>query len=61
MAKREKQFPKEIFVGVEHSQGEPYMVAEKSPDTLIVQNSDRVIAIYQFVRMAKVMNKTEVR
>lgn len=61
MGKKKEQYPKQLFVGKENEgTDEEYFLASESPDGMEVSNEERTVAIYQLVRMAKVVNKTEV-
>jgi len=61
MAKTKKTFPKNIYVGVEYDKNSDYLVADRVPDSLAMDDAgEREIAIYQFVRLAKVKTKIEV-
>ena len=58
MAKRD--FPKQIYIGTEHADNEKFFVADSDYEALASQNDVREIAIYSLVRVAKVVNKSEV-
>lgn len=60
MAKTKEKFPKQIYVGKEQDRDSEFLVASDSPEGMEVQNDERTVAIYQLVRVVKVVNKTEV-
>lgn len=60
MAKAKEKFPKQIYVGKEQDRDTEFLVASDSPEGMEVQNDERTVAIYQLVRVVKVVNKTEV-
>ena len=58
MAKRD--FPKHIYVGIDSAYNEKFLVADKDYEGLAVQGDQREIAVYELVRVATVVNKSEV-
>lgn len=61
MSKRTEKFPKEIYVGHESDgEGGSFLVANETPEGMEVTNDERRVAVYEFVRVAKLVNKTEV-
>ena len=58
MAKRD--FPKQIYVGIEIDDDKKFLVADKDYEGLAVQGDQREIAVYELVRVATVVNKSEV-
>lgn len=60
MAKSNKAFPKKIYVGVEYDKDNDFLAADRDPAGLALDVGEREIAIYEFVRLAKVRTKIEV-
>jgi len=60
MAKTKQTFPKKIYVGVEYDKDNDYLVADRSPEGFALDVGDREIAIYEFVRKAKIRTKIDV-
>lgn len=58
MAKRD--FPKQLYIGIDHADDEKFFVANSDYEGLASQDNVREIAIYSLVRVAKVVNKSEV-
>lgn len=53
-------FPDKLYVGIDHADDEPFFVADKDYEGLASQGDVREIAIYSLVRVATVVNKSEV-
>ena len=53
-------FPKQIYVGLDVSDGNEFLVAAKDYEGLAVQDDKRQIAVYQLLRVANLVNKSEV-
>ena len=61
MAKAKEKFPKMLYVAKENEgTDDEYLIADASPSGMQVQDDERIVAVYQFLRMVKVVNKTEV-
>lgn len=62
MAKAKDKFPKQLFVGLENQDTEEdvFFIAQETADGLEVSNDERAIAIYQLVRVTKIINTSEV-
>ena len=60
MVKRKLQFPKKIFVNVEYDKEDAILIASKDAETAVSDLGELDVAIYEFVRMAKIKTKVEV-
>lgn len=62
MAKAKEKFPKQLFVGIENEDSKEafFFVAQETADGLECANDERIIAIYQLVRVTKIINTSEV-
>ena len=54
------KFPKQIFVGIEQDDDDDFLVAVEDYEGLMVCGADRGVGIYQLVRVAKIVNKSEI-
>lgn len=53
-------YPATIYVEVEHDDAEIFMSAYLNPEQVADLSEEKEVAIYKFVRMAKIRTKTEV-
>ena len=60
MAKSKLKYPKMIYIGIEDERDTTYFVAYADHVEAADLTDDKEVAIYQFVRTAKVKTKVEV-
>ncbi len=61
MAKRKLKYPKTIYIGIDYERDTTYFTAYADPtEAADATTDDKEVAIYQFVRTAKVKTKVEV-
>lgn len=61
MSKKKSQYPKQLFI-VKENEGteDEFFNTSESLDDMEIVNEERAVAVYQLVRVVKVVNKTEV-
>ena len=60
MAKRKLNYPKEIYIGIDYDRDTSYFTAYADSVEAADVTDDKEVAIYKFVRTAKVKTKVEV-
>ncbi len=59
MTVQKRDFPKTIYVAVEESDDEKFLVASSQAADHAVMDDDRLVAVYQLVKLATLTNKSE--
>ena len=54
------KFPKIIYVGEDSAEGEKFLVADGDYKALSIQHEAREVAVYQLMRVVKLINSTDV-
>lgn len=61
MAVTKRDFAKTIYVAVEESDDEKFLVATYEPEDHAVLDEDRLVAVYQLVEVKTLFNRSELK